>query len=93
MSVMSDLYQIFGSLQDLMLRKEEGFGKVHELSELAQKVLANTAPAGHDPINGTVDSIQSLWSQLASKLEETKVCDFDIIPPIDSIYFTRKLQC
>ncbi|KAI4462171.1 muscle-specific protein [Holotrichia oblita] len=59
-------------LQDLILFKEEGFGKIQNLVELLQIVLANTAPSGHDAINKTLASLQEQWSNLASKMIETK---------------------
>jgi nesprin-1 len=40
--------------------------------ELAQGVLANTAPAGHEAINDAVVKLQEQWSSLASKMLETK---------------------
>lgn len=39
--------------------------------ELAQVVLANTAPAGHDRINSTVDKLKEEWGILASKMMDT----------------------
>lgn len=59
-------------LQDLILFKEEGFGKIQNLVELLQIVLANTAPSGHEAINNTLSSLQEQWSNLASKMIETK---------------------
>lgn len=40
--------------------------------EVAQGVLANTAPAGHKAINDAVAKLQEQWSSLASKMLETK---------------------
>lgn len=40
--------------------------------ELAQGVLANTAPAGHKAINEAVAKLQEQWSSIASKMLETK---------------------
>lgn len=40
--------------------------------EVAQAVLANTAPAGHNAINEALAKIQEQWSTLASKMLETK---------------------
>lgn len=53
--------------------KEEGFSKVQGTVELAQTVLANTAPSGHDAINQILGKLQEEWSALASKMMETKV--------------------
>jgi nesprin-1 len=57
----------------LLLYKEEGFSKVQGTVELAQTVLANTAPSGHDAINQILGKLQEEWSALASKMMETKV--------------------
>ena len=53
--------------------RDEGFAKVQAVVELAQIVLANTAPQGHEPINHSVEALQEIWSKLASKMVETKV--------------------
>jgi len=55
------------------LYKEEGFTRVQSLVELAQTVLANTAPAGHKDINDVLGQLQEEWSALATKMVETKV--------------------
>jgi nesprin-1 len=57
----------------LLLYKEEGFSKVQGTVELAQTVLANTAPSGHDAINQILGKLQEEWSALALKMIETKV--------------------
>jgi len=44
---------------------------VQNTVELAQVVLANTAPAGHDRINSTVDKLKEEWGILASKMMDT----------------------
>lgn len=67
-----DLDKKMETIQDLILYKEEGFSKIQGTVELAQTVLANTAPAGHDGINQTVEKLQQDWSALASKMVETK---------------------
>ena len=59
-------------LQDLILFKEEGFGKIQSIVELVQIVLANTATHGHEAINKTVTDLQEQWSTLATKMIETK---------------------
>lgn len=56
----------------MLLYKEEGFSKVQGAVELAQAVLANTAPSGHDAINEMLGRLQEEWSSLASKMIETK---------------------
>lgn len=42
------------------------------LVELAQGVLANTAPAGHEAVNDMLTRLQDEWGTLASKMAETK---------------------
>lgn len=71
-SSQKDLENKLAIIQDLLLSKEEGFGKLQNIIELAQTVLANTAPSGHDAINQTVAELQEKWSNLASKMVETK---------------------
>lgn len=72
-SSQKDLDSKMETIQDLLLYKEEGFSKVQALVELAQTVLANTAPAGHQAINDELARLQEEWSALASKMVETKV--------------------
>lgn len=67
-----DLEQKMDIVQDLLLYKEDGFAKVQSIVELAQAVLANTAPAGHRTINDVLAKLQEQWSALASKMLETK---------------------
>ncbi|CAG0880678.1 unnamed protein product [Cyprideis torosa] len=67
-----DLDNKMSTIQDLMLFKEEGFAKIQGTVELAQLVLANTAPNGHEVINEAVDKLQQDWSNLASKMAESK---------------------
>ncbi|KAK3930234.1 Nesprin-1 [Frankliniella fusca] len=71
-SSQKDLDSKMETIQDLLLYKEEGFSKVQTLVELAQTVLANTAPAGHQAINDELARLQDEWSALASKMVETK---------------------
>ncbi|XP_054006700.1 muscle-specific protein 300 kDa isoform X2 [Hylaeus anthracinus] len=71
-SSQKDLENKMEIVQDLLLCKEDGFGKVQGIVELAQTVLANTAPTGHKAINDTVGKLQEQWSALASKMLETK---------------------
>lgn len=67
-----DLENKLATIQDLLISKDEGFSKIQNLVELAQIVLANTAPNGHDAINQTLAKLQEQWSNLASKMIETK---------------------
>jgi nesprin-1 len=71
-SSQQDLDKKMTTIQDLLMYKEEGFTKVQNTVELAQAVLANTAPAGHDSINATVDRLKEEWGLLASKMMDTK---------------------
>ena len=71
-SSQEDLDSKMTTIQDLLMYKEEGFVKVQSAVELAQSVLANTAPAGHDAINSNVDRLKAEWGQLASKMMDTK---------------------
>lgn len=71
-SSQKDLERKLETIQDLLLYKEEGFSKVQGLVELAQTVLANTAPSGHDAINQALGKLQEEWSALAGKMMETK---------------------
>lgn len=59
-------------IQNLLLTKDEGFTKVQSLVELAQNVMANTAPAGHEAINNSLIALQEQWSALLSRMIETK---------------------
>ncbi|KAI5642762.1 spectrin repeat domain-containing protein [Phthorimaea operculella] len=59
-------------IQNLLLAKDEGFTKVQSLVELAQNVMANTAPAGHEAINNALIALQEQWSALLSRMIETK---------------------
>ncbi|XP_017768073.1 PREDICTED: nesprin-1 [Nicrophorus vespilloides] len=67
-----DLEKKMAILQDLIVFKEEGFGKIQNLVESAQTVLANTAPEGHADVNNTLANLSDQWSFLASKMIETK---------------------
>ncbi|KAA0201773.1 hypothetical protein HAZT_HAZT011047 [Hyalella azteca] len=60
------------TIQELLMCKEEGFTKVQSTVELAQLVLANTAPPGHDAINCVVEKLQQEWTAVAAKMVETK---------------------
>jgi len=63
-------FRIF--LQDLLLYKDEGYGKVQAVIEQGQTVLANTATEGHPAINEKLQSIQEDWSSVAAKMIDTK---------------------
>ncbi|XP_071454288.1 muscle-specific protein 300 kDa-like [Hetaerina americana] len=71
-SSQKDLEGKLETIQDSLLYKEEGFSKVQGIVELAQNVLANTAPSGHDPINQSLAALQEEWSILASRMVEIK---------------------
>ncbi|XP_046474495.1 muscle-specific protein 300 kDa isoform X6 [Neodiprion pinetum] len=71
-SSQKDLESKMEIIQDLLLYKEDGFSKVQGIVELAQTVLANTAPPGHQAINDALAKLQEQWSALASKMLETK---------------------
>ncbi|XP_068085330.1 muscle-specific protein 300 kDa [Anabrus simplex] len=71
-SSQKDLEGKLETIQDLLLYKEEGFTKVQGLVELAQTVLANTAPSGHAAINQVLAKLQEEWSALASRMLEIK---------------------
>ncbi|XP_060527804.1 muscle-specific protein 300 kDa isoform X12 [Cylas formicarius] len=60
------------TVQGLILNKEDGFTTIQKLVELAQNVLANTAPQGHESVNQTLANLQNKWSNIASKIIETK---------------------
>lgn len=87
-----DLDNKLQTIQELLLHKEEGFAKIQNLVELAQIVLANTAPSGHDLINKTLANLQEEWSNLASKMIETKaILDNSITKWADVLEQTQEL--
>ncbi|XP_055711373.1 muscle-specific protein 300 kDa isoform X7 [Phlebotomus papatasi] len=67
-----DLENKLATIQDLLLLKDEGFGKVQSVIETAQNVLANTAPAGHEAINKLLTKLQEDWSNLALRMIDVK---------------------
>lgn len=67
-----DLEKKLEMIQDMLLYKDDGFAKVQCIVELAQVVLANTAPAGHQAINDALAKLQEQWRSLALKMIETK---------------------
>lgn len=71
-SSQQELQSKLETIQDLLARKEEGFSKIQNLVELAQIVLANTAPQGHDAINQKLSDMQEEWSNLAALMIEKK---------------------
>ena len=71
-SSQKDLDAKTATIQDLLMYKEQGFAKVQASAEMAQVVLANTAPAGHDLINSTLIKLKEEWGVLASKMVDTK---------------------
>ncbi|XP_043492348.1 nesprin-1 [Polistes fuscatus] len=71
-SSQKDLENKMETMQDILLYKEDGFTKVQSIVELAQAVLANTAPSGHQAINEALANLQEQWSAVASKMLETK---------------------
>ncbi|KAK2588097.1 hypothetical protein KPH14_004158 [Odynerus spinipes] len=71
-SSQKDLENKMETMQDILLSKEDGFAKVQSIVELAQAVLANTAPSGHQAINEALAHLQEQWSAVASKMLETK---------------------
>lgn len=71
-SSQNDLEKKLEVVHGLIISKEDGFLRIQNLIEMAQAVLANTAPAGHSAINEALARIQEQWSTLASKMLETK---------------------
>lgn len=78
-SSQKDLETKLETIQALLMHKEESFNKVQKSVALAQVVLTNTKPEGHARINNTLTRIQEEWSNLASKMIETKVALDDSI--------------
>ncbi len=73
MSTQEDVNAKMRAVNDLILTKEEGFGKVQATVELAQSVLANTFTEGHDKIKAEITNLQSGWNDLVSKMAEFKL--------------------
>ncbi|XP_013784499.1 nesprin-1-like, partial [Limulus polyphemus] len=59
-------------LQELINNKEELVGKIQSVAELAQIVLTETLPVGHQPINDVIQTLQENRSNLLTKLMATK---------------------
>lgn len=67
-----DLQNKLETIQDMLLLKDEGFAKVQSIVEMAQNVLLNTAPNGHDVINKRLTQLQNDWSTLALRMVDIK---------------------
>ncbi|XP_037820489.1 nesprin-1-like, partial [Lucilia sericata] len=67
-----ELDKKLATIQDVTLMKDEGSAKVLSIVELAQNVLANTAPNGHDAINKELSDLQDLWSSIALRIVDVK---------------------
>lgn len=78
-SSQKDLEAKLEAVQDLLLSKDEGFAKIQNIVELAQLVLANTAPSGHEAINQELTDLQEQWSNIASQMMETKATLDDLL--------------
>ena len=73
MLTQSEIEAKIAALNDLILCKDEGFGKVQNIVELAQSVLANTATTGHAKICKEMEDLQKDWSHLVARLGESRV--------------------
>ncbi len=51
-------------ISDLLMNKDEGFKQIQTTIELAQLVLANTSPNGHQQIKDSIENIQRDWNEL-----------------------------
>lgn len=78
-STQKELEKKLDMIQEMLLYKDDGFAKVQCIVELAQVVLANTAPAGHQAINDSLAKVQEQWRSLALKMIETKTNLDDLI--------------
>ena len=79
MLTQSEIEAKISALNDLILCKDEGFGKVQNIVELAQSVLANTATSGHIKICHDMEELQQEWSTLVARLGESRVAVDDSI--------------
>jgi nesprin-1 len=79
MATQSEVDQKVELISDLLMNKDEGFKQIQSTIELAQLVLANTSPSGHQQIKDSIESIQKDWNSLASKMAECKVSIDDSI--------------
>ncbi len=73
LSTQEDIDAKMRAINDLLMTRDDGFGKVQSAVELAQSVLANTSPDGHDKIKGEIAQLQGSWSELVSKIAELKM--------------------
>ena len=79
MATQADVDSKVELISDLLMSKDEGFKQIQSTIELAQVVLANTSPDGHQQIKDSIESIQRDWNDLASKMAECKVSIDDSI--------------
>ena len=73
MLTQSEIEAKIKAINDLIQLKDEGFGRVQNIVELGQNVLANTATNGHAKIVDEMKNLQTRWSQLVAKLGESRV--------------------
>lgn len=71
-SSQKDLESKLAMIQNVILLKDEGAVKIQSLVELAQVVLANTAPSGHEAINKALGKLQEDWSAIALRMIDVK---------------------
>jgi hypothetical protein len=62
---------------------------VRTCNELAHKILANTAPSGHNVINTSLQLLQEDWNVLTTKIVETKVREWLLVILTTVYIFTR----
>lgn len=67
-----DLQNKLDIIQDMLLVKDEGFARVQSIVEMAQPVLSNTAPHGHEAINKSLAQLQNDWSTIALRMIDIK---------------------
>ena len=81
MSMLSqkDIETKISVINELILLKDDGYQQVQALVELSQNVLANTASTGHTKVCKEMDELQFEWSDLVSKLGESRVAVDDSI--------------
>ena len=74
-----DIESKIGVINELILQKDDGYISVQNLVELSQNVLANTAASGHAQICKDMDDLQHSWSELVTRLGESRVAVDDSI--------------
>ena len=79
MLTQEDIEKNIRIINELILLKDDGYQNIQTAIELSQNVLANTAPAGHTRICKEMDDLQTRWSELVSKLGESRVAVDDSI--------------